>query len=129
MFFFAGAAFVGVKEREDYKVTDLDDPNKTVLDSTTGKPIKPYATATRVAIAPTFGAGLNFYPTQVFGFGVEYRAMPFSWNTSGFDSNGGPPDGDGPDMKIDSEDRSFYMNHMLGITFNFMLPPKVRISE
>ena len=52
-----------------------------------------FVLAPRVAIAPTFGLGLNFYPaspaTNFFGLGVEFRAFPFAWNTSGFDNHGG----------------------------------------
>jgi hypothetical protein len=127
IFFFAGPAFIGVVEREDYSIEDLKDPNKTVLDHN-GKPVKSYPTASRLAIAPTFGAGLNFYPGDFMGFGLEYRAMPFSWNTSGFDSQGGPPDGDGPDYKIDKEDRQFRFNQMITISFSFLLPTDLKIS-
>jgi len=84
--------------------------------------------ATRVAIAPTFGGGLSFYPNAMFGIGVEYRAMSFSWNTSGFDSKGGPPDGDGPDFVVDAKDRQFRFNQMITLSFSVFLPTALKIS-
>jgi len=45
------------------------------------------ARASRVAIAPTFGAGLNFYINRFLSFNIEYRATPFQWNRSGTDEN------------------------------------------
>lgn len=128
MFFFVGPAFIGLKERADYTVADLSDQEKTVL-GPNGKPIRSYPMASRVAITATFGGGFNFYPLDVFGFGVEYRATPFSWNYSGFDSRGGPPNDKGGDMKIDSDDRLFRMNQMISVTLNFMLPAKAKISN
>ena len=39
--------------------------------------------------------GLNVYPSGFVGIGIEWRALPFSWNTSGFDNRGGGKDGGG----------------------------------
>lgn len=128
MYFFGGPAFIGVVEREDYAVADLSDPNKTVLDPVTGKPVKAYSTASRLAIAPTFGAGLSFFPGKWTGFGFEYRAMPFSWNASGFDSQGGPPDESGPDFLVDEKDRQFKFNQMITVSFSVFLPQDMKIS-
>jgi hypothetical protein len=127
MYFFGGPAFIGVVEREDYAVADLADPNKTVLDSA-GKPVKAYSTASRLAIAPTFGAGLSFFPGRWTGFGLEYRALPFSWNSSGFDSQGGPPDENGPDFLVDEKDRQFKFNQMITVSFSVFLPQDLKIS-
>ena len=84
--------------------------------------------STRMAVAPTFGAGLTFFPGSWAGIGVEYRAMPFSWNTSGFDSKGGPPDGDGPDYAVDKKDRQFRFNQMITLSFSVYLPTTIKIS-
>ena len=127
MYFFAGPAFVGLREREDYAVADLSDPNKTVL-GVDGKPAESYPTTTRVAIAPTFGAGLSFFLGRWTGVGLEYRALPFSWNASGFDSSGGPPDEDGPDFVVDSKDRQFKFNQMISLSFSVFLPQDMKIS-
>jgi hypothetical protein len=127
LYFFGGPAFVGIKERDDYAVPDLRDPNKTVLDGN-ARPVKPYPTASRVAIAPTFGLGLTFFPGRWTGFGLEYRALPFSWNTSGFDSKGGPPDDSGPDFKVDEKDRAFKFNQMITVSFSVFLPQDLKIS-
>jgi hypothetical protein len=126
LYFFGGPAFIGVEEREDYAVSDLADPNKTVLDS--GRPVEPYPTASRLAIAPTFGAGLTFFPGGGTGIGLEYRAIPFSWNTSGFDSQGGPPDENGPDFAVDEKDRQFRFNQMITLSFSIFLPQDMKIS-
>ncbi len=126
LYFFAGPAFIGVVEREDYSVADFGNPNKTVLEN--GKPVKSYPTASRVAIAPTFGAGLSFFPGSWSGIGLEYRALPFSWNNSGFDSQGGPPDENGPDSIVDEKDRQFRFNQMITISFSVFLPTDIKVS-
>ena len=58
---------------------------------------------------------------------IEYRAFPFAYNRGGFDSRGAAPDGNFPDHKIDSEDRTFKFNQMvfLGAGFHFPTTPKV----
>ena len=126
MYFFAGPAFIGVNERADYSVDDLANPDKTVLDQ--GRPVKSYPMASRVAIAPTFGLGLTFFPGSWSGIGIEYRAVPFAWNASGFDSRGGPPDETGPDFAVDSKDRDFVFNQMVTVSFNIYLPTKLEVS-
>jgi len=75
----------------------------------------------RIAPAPTFGIGLNFWLADVVSLGIEYRALPFSWNRGGFDTRGGPPNGNFPDNKVDSSDQTFKFNQMLSISVGFML--------
>ncbi len=130
LYFFGGPAFIGVEERDVYKVEDLSDPNKTVLDSNdpNGRPVTAYPKASRVAIAPTFGVGLTFFPGRWTGIGIEYRALPFSWNASGFDSQGGPPAEEGPDFVVDEKDRQFKFNQMVSLSFSFFLPQDMEIS-
>jgi hypothetical protein len=122
LYFFGGPAFVGLKERADF--TDL---NK-LKTGDNGLVAQTYDTATRVAIAPTFGAGLTFFTGKATGLGVEYRALPFSWNTSGFDSRGGAPSDKGPDSKVDTKDREFKFNQMITISFSVFLPTDLKLS-
>lgn len=119
--FFVGPAFVGVQERSECGPnagTACSDADSFKLES-------------RVAIAPTFGLGLNFYPRQLgfMGFGVEWRGLPFSWNTSGFDNRGGGPNEEFPDTAVDDQDREFHFNSMITVNLSFQLPPRLRISE
>lgn len=132
IYLFAGPAFIGVREREDFTPADLGQVlsvRTTESGSEVEYPSRPYPTATRLAVAPTFGLGLTFFPGKWSGFGFEYRALPFSWNTSGFDSKGGQPDGRGPDFKVDSNDREFRFNQMITVSFSVFLPTEMKISD
>jgi hypothetical protein len=73
--------------------------------------------------------GLNFYPSSFVSFGLEYRAIPFSWNRSGFDTHGSGTNGNFPDGKIDSKDQTFAFNNMITIALGFSFPTSPRISE
>src|SRR5262249_33914942 len=106
---FLGPAFVGIKERAS--CGDVGQPPCA----------QSFRLNSRVAVAPTFGLGLNFYPAEFMGFGVEWRALPFSWNTSGFDNHGGGPDQDFPDNKVTDADREFHFNSMLTVQLSFQL--------
>jgi outer membrane beta-barrel protein len=88
-----------------------------------------FALASRTAIAPTFGLGLNFYVTNFLSLGVEYRALPFSWNRAGFDSRGAGNDGNTPDQKVDEQDRTFKFNQMMTISLGFSFPTTPKLSE
>jgi len=119
--FFLGPAFVGVQERKECGPnagTPCSDPDSYELES-------------RMAIAPTFGLGLNFYPRQLafMGFGVEWRGLPFSWNTSGFDNRGGGPNEEFPDTAVNDEDRDFRFNSMVTVNLSFQLPPRLTVSD
>lgn len=113
-----GVAFVGLQERGDCGPTGTSctDPNSFNLQS-------------RMAIAPTFGLGLNFYMTNFLSLGVEYRALPFSWNRAGFDSRGAGNDGNSPDQKVDSQDRTFKFNQMMTISLGFSFPTAPKLSD
>lgn len=119
LYFFAGPAFVGIKERGDCG----EDPGS---DCTTPES---FETKSRVAIAPTFGLGFTFYVNKWNAIGFEWRGLPFSWNTGGFDTAGGDPNGEFPDNKITSDDRQFKFNQMLTISYNFYFPQDYRVSE
>jgi opacity protein-like surface antigen len=115
-----GAAFVGIQEREDCG----GGGSQPACNNTAS-----FGLASQVKIAPTFGIGLNFYVADFMSIGVEYRAFPFSWNQSGFDSAGSGPNLSYPDGKIDSHDDSFSFNQILTIGLGFSLPPKPEISK
>lgn len=117
--FFAGAAFTGITERRDCgtgAAKPCGDQSTFHLDP-------------RVAIAPTFGLGLNFYPmNSFFGIGFEWRAFPFSWNTSGFDNHGGGTNGNFPDNNVNKDDREFHFNTMATVQLKVALPIATKTS-
>jgi outer membrane beta-barrel protein len=136
----AGVAFAGVEERADCekeKCSSAEAPTGESFGATqkalAGRS-KSFTRASRVAIAPSFGLGLSFYPSKIVSFGFEYRAFPFSWNRSGFDTAGGngtfgaKAGGAFPDLKINSEDRTFKFNQMFTIFVGFSFP-KASISD
>lgn len=135
LYFFGGPAVVGLKERTDF------DPNKPADAAKFAATACPdpvsnqecvqqpkYEMSSRVTIAPTFGFGLSFFTGQWSGIGLEYRALPFAWNNSGFDSRGGPPDDRGPDYKVDEKDRAWRFNQMISVSFNMFFPAKIKSS-
>jgi outer membrane beta-barrel protein len=142
-FLFAGAAFVGLEERQDTTLRSDASPEARNSSQT--------ARASRVAIAPTFGAGLNFYLNRFISINFEYRATPFSWNTSGTDENSAAPRcglagneactgfsdyastyfaRNPADRRtiIDANDRSLSFNQMFTIGVSIYLPTAPRIG-
>jgi outer membrane beta-barrel protein len=114
-----GVAFVGLEERGacgGSGATVCSDP-------------KSFALASSSKIAPTFGLGLNFYINDFMSLGVEYRALLFSWNRAGFDSQGGGQNGNSPDGQISSKDDTFKFNQMMTLSLGFSLPAKPHLSE
>lgn len=116
-----GLAVVGIQERgscgsPNAKVASCSDPNSFALDSTT-------------KFAPTFGVGLTFYPGNFWSLGVEYRAVPFSWNRAGFDTRGAGPGGNFPDGKVDGNDDTFEFNQFITVSLGFYIPAKPKPSE
>jgi hypothetical protein len=120
--FFVGAAVAGVSER---KPCGQDEDGNDLKSPCAGN----YSLESRIAFAPTFGVGWNFYPTEIFGFGAEWRATPFSWNTSGFDNAGAGNDEAFPDTSVNSKDRQFRMNSMVTVNLMFSFPTKVKNSD
>lgn len=112
LYFFGGAAFVGLTERKNCEQC-----------------VNTFDMASRVAIAPTFGLGFSFYINKWSAIGFEYRGMPFSWNTGGFDTAGGGKDKKFPDNKITNDDRQLNFNHMLTLSWNVHLPFQYKVSE
>lgn len=80
-------------------------------------------------LAPTFGVGFDFFGGNWWSLSVEYRALPFSWNRSGFDSRGAGTNGNFPDGQINGQDETFKFNQMISIGLGFFLPTKPTISE
>ncbi len=120
---FGGPAFVGLKERascgkNEDGTTITTDPS--CADQSAGNPHT--AEASRVAITGTFGLGLNFYPTDFLGVGVDFRLLPMSWNTSGFDNHGGGTNKDFPDNSVNGADREFHMNSFLNVHVKVAFP-------
>lgn len=130
VYFFIGPAFVGLSEREDCGPdTSVDCAARAV--NANGSPGAPLTKGTnsRVAIAPTGGIGISLYTGPFTSVGIEYRALPFAWNTGGFNTRGGPPGEDFPDNKVDDKDRQFKFNQMITLSVSFYLPTKPRLSE
>jgi outer membrane beta-barrel protein len=126
-YLFGGVAAVGLTERSD--VTDdrcamAPAPGATAETSLCVG--SQFNRSSRIAIAPTFGVGLNFYVGNWAAILFEWRGIPFKWNTSGFDvaGNGGHPDG-----VLDANDRVFHLNHMVNIGISFFLPGSVKITD
>ena len=88
-----------------------------------------YESATEYSGAPTVGVGLTFYPSNFVSFGVEYRALPFSWNRAGFDARGTGTNGNFPDGQVNSNDETFKFNMLVNIHVGFSFPTKPKISE
>jgi hypothetical protein len=84
--------------------------------------------SSRSAIAPTFGVGLSLYMADFLAMTIEWRALPFSWNTSGTDESGDSR-GDFPDDAIDDKDRLSHFNHMMTLGFAFYLPTRPGLSH
>ena len=82
-----------------------------------------------MAIAPTFGLGLSFYIGKWVSLGLEWRGLPYAWNTGGFDTHGGAPDGRFPDNKINKDDREFQFNQLLSVNVGVFLPTTLKSSE
>lgn len=116
LYVFAGPAFVGLRQRPDCAEGTCTD-------------LSTFNTAATMAIAPTFGLGFSFFFNRWMGIGTEYRALPFSWNTGGFDVAGRGEDAKYPDGAISSADSQFKFNHLLSISFNMYLPMQYKVTE
>jgi hypothetical protein len=112
-FIFGGPAIIGLSERETCEANCFD----------------AFGRASRTAIAPTFGLGFNFYLAKFIALGLEWRGIPFAWNTCGFDTRGANPDGRFPDNRVNDQDREFKFNQMLSVNLGFYVPAKPKSSE
>jgi hypothetical protein len=130
---FGGIAFVGLEERANVDFATANNcvnmSMTTGLASSIGCLAKGQTDrASRMAIAPTFGAGLSLYLADFLTMSIEWRALPFAWNTSGTDESGNPR-GDFPDTTVNQSDRLSHFNHFLTLGFGFYLPVHPRISK
>lgn len=124
-----GVAFVGLEERAPveeavYKGCSMNDLGGQIMCLTESQS----ARETRMAIAPTFGAGLSLFMGDWVAMTLEWRAMPFAWNTSGTDE-AGDAKGDFPDDQINSDDQLSHFNHMFSLGFSFYLPTEPGLSH
>ena len=89
LYFVAGIAVVGVTERADFSLGSQTAGLDAVAVSNLRRQwaTSQSARASRLAVAPTFGFGLNFFINRFVSVNFEYRATPFSWNRSGTDEN------------------------------------------
>jgi outer membrane beta-barrel protein len=123
-----GVAAIEVSEREDVNINQVgpctatrNEACRTPLLDQRGRH------AQRTVITPTFAAGLSLYMAEFLALNIEWRALPFSWNTSGTDvasANSAFPDG-----RIDASDRRFQFNHMISLGLAFYLPTSVDITH
>jgi outer membrane beta-barrel protein len=118
-----GWAFIGVDERRDCG------PGVGGGAPSTCTTPESFRLEGKMRMAPTFGLGFSFYIGNLLSLGLEYRALPFSWNRAGFDNRGAPPDGKFPDNKINSEDQTFKWNQLIAVTLGFSFPTAPKISE
>jgi hypothetical protein len=140
LYFFAGPAIAGLTERKDCTGTTstlvggCSSERPSGQSDANGDPIpvpnaESFPTASRIAIAPTFGLGFTFYVNRWNALGFEWRAVPFGRNTGGFDNHGGGPDADFPDQAVNSKDRDLKLNQMLSVSWNFYVPFDFQVSE
>ena len=80
---------------------------------------------THAATVPDLTAAMLPGPYRV----PAYRAIPMSWNTSGFDNHGGGTNEDFPDTAVNSSDREFHFTSMLTVQASFQFPPAIKLSE
>lgn len=130
-YLFGGLAFVGVEERADVNTEGstpvCSEAPPAGADRSDPCVASQFARSSRVALAPTFGVGLMFYLNHFMGLSLEWRGLPFKWNTSGTDEKG---TADGfPDGQIDSSDRLSHFNHMMSVGLAFTIPPKEVVTE
>ena len=109
---FPGAGAVGVNERAN--CGNAGDPHSC-------NDAASFTLSSQAKFAPTFGIGLTFFLNELINIGVEYRALPFSWNRGGFDSRGLGPNNNFPDGKINGDDETFKFNQVVGISVGVML--------
>jgi hypothetical protein len=127
---FGGVGFAGIQERADITAAVSNDCRSRGDLAAQIECFQPTQGnhSTRVAIAPTFGAGLSLYLADFLAMTLEWRALPFNWNTSGTDE-AGDPRGDFPDSQINSGDHLSHFNHMFTLGFAFYLPTTPKISS
>ncbi|HEX2732723.1 MAG TPA: hypothetical protein VHM70_14025 [Polyangiaceae bacterium] len=120
-YIFGGPAFVGLQERKACA--------KGSCGSFPQLGSKVFDMEQRMAIAPSFGIGFQFYMGRWAALGTEWRGIPFSRNVGGFDNRGSGPNGDFPDLAVNEKDREFRFNQMIVVSFGMSLPFDYQLSE
>ena len=120
---FIGPAIIGLQERKPCGFDEEGNSSGFAPCSTQ------FSLEGRIAVAPTFGLGLNFYPSSFIGFGAEWRGLPFSWNTAGFDNRGGGADEEFPDTAVNAADREFHFNSMFTVNVTIQLPTTLKSTD
>jgi hypothetical protein len=120
---FAGLAAIGLQERTTCGFDE--EKNDSGIPSCSNS----FELGGRLAWAPTFGLGLNFYVGQFIGFGAEWRGLPFAWNPSGFDNHGGGNDREFPDTAVNGDDREFKFNSMITVHLSFQFPTQLKTTD
>lgn len=113
--FFGGFAAVSLNERADC-TANCTGPNA-------------YKRAARTAFTGSFGLGLTFFTHEWGGLAVDWRALPLSRNTGGFDTNGTGPNDEFPDLRISDKDREFKFNQFISVGYSIFFPFELRVSE
>lgn len=124
-YIFAGLALVGVEERADQssnEVTGCMGNRDCLRELQTRR-------ESRAAFAPTFGAGLSMYFNGLIGINMNWRAMPFAWNASGWDDSNSETGNDFGDGQLNSDDRFMRLNHMFTIGIVIYLPTAPTITD
>ncbi|MBL8603927.1 MAG: outer membrane beta-barrel domain-containing protein [Myxococcales bacterium] len=150
LYLVGGVAFVGVEERADACLgTAMNQPSGCRQATMVNMRASQTNRASRVAIAPTFGFGLNFFLNRFVSLNLEYRATPFSWNRSGTDENStlttcglagnescaGFSDyvstyfSSNPRTIINADDRTLVFNQMVSLGVSIFLPTAPRIGR
>jgi hypothetical protein len=114
-----GPSFVGVQERQN-----CGGAGELLCSNP-----KSFGLTSNTKIFATGAVGLTFYPAGVWSFGVEYRALPFSWNRAGFDSRGAGPNGNFPDQQVNDKDATFKFNQLVTIAIGFYIPIAPKLSD
>lgn len=147
----AGVAFVGIEERADVTLRSSPSYSTEYLTGSQRQTFQQIQAATfasqtarasRIAVAPTVGFGINFYLNRFVSIGFEYRIMPFSWNRSGTDEDSANNPGISDTVAnyfqsdvrrrlgvIDSNDRTMSLNQIVNFGVTFFLPTRPRIGQ
>jgi outer membrane beta-barrel protein len=116
-YLFLGVGAVGFQERSQ-------------CDSTGANGLKPctdistFNTSGSVKFTVAGGLGLTFFLNDIVNIGVEYRALVYpadGVNRGGFDARGLGPNSNFPDGKVNGQDATDHLNHMIGISVGVML--------
>lgn len=120
-YIFVGAAVLGIEERSDVTRNQCNN-----LDCFVGTQTQ---RSNRVAVAATFGAGLSMYFNNFIGLNFNWRGLPYSSNSSGWDDSNSDDGTDFGDGQINSDDRFFKLHHLFTVGIVIYLPTDPQITE